>query len=309
MDCITAPQADLMIHCSTSLPNALDDKTKEFVMLLFQKIQAVNICGDYERRELWITAERGTIEDFGDYDDYLADGDVESREEFEELWLSEYPEPQEWYKLATMIYENAYFVFLNGKLILQISLEESAEYALDRSKLVKWLLSAAEGCINMLKDGTYNAYVDANLPYRKRIGKILREDFWRIFSGEKEAYLQDISREEIQRFGELINEQPLSSPTTRLPEMSAGLFFDCCQSGYGANHYYGIDTLSPKELYQAHADRRDDGLLGLNEDSADEFSEWYHDKTIRAVTHGRFAAAVILHIFPCMSIVTSAVGG
>ena len=250
MDCITAPQADLMIHCSTSLPNALDDKTKEFVMLLFQKIQAVNICGDDKRRELWITAERGTIEDFGDYDDYLADGDVESREEFEELWLSEYPEPQGWYKLATMIYENAYFVFLNGKLILQISLEESAEYALDRSELVKWLLSAAEGCINMLKDGTYNAYVDANLPYRKRIGKILREDFWRIFSGEKEAYLQDISQEEIQRFGELINEQPLSSPTARLPGMSAGLFFDCYRSGYEANRYDGIDTLSPKELYQ-----------------------------------------------------------
>jgi hypothetical protein len=45
---LTAPQVDLMIHRSAFLPNALDDKTKELVMLLFQKIQAVNICGDDE---------------------------------------------------------------------------------------------------------------------------------------------------------------------------------------------------------------------------------------------------------------------
>ena len=59
--------------------------------------------------------------------------------------------------------------------------------------------------------------------------------------------------------------------------MTAKLFFNCCRLGYEANNYDGTDKLSPKELYRTHADGRHDGLLDLKEDSADEFSAWYHN--------------------------------
>ncbi|MDR1538509.1 MAG: hypothetical protein LBU32_11045 [Clostridiales bacterium] len=277
---LSAPQADTMIHRAASVPASPDDNTKELILALLQKLQAIAVCGEDERRELWITARRGSIEDFGDYEDALAVGDVESWKEFRELWLSEYPEPQKWYLLAAQSYEDTRYIFLDGELTFQIQPGQPGEYYLDWSELARWLLSAVDESINALKAGTYNAHVNAYLPYRKRVGKILRENYWDIFAGEKEAYLQDITPNEIKRFAELMDGQLASSPASRLPEMTAGLFFDCCRLGYEANCYKGAGDLTPRELYRAYADGRHDGLLDLDEQSAEAFDAWFHDKTI-----------------------------
>jgi len=90
--------------------------------------------------------------------------------------------------------------------------------------------------------------------------------------------LKNITPDEIARFVNLIKNQPVDAPTTRLPEMTAALFFDCCRLGYEANRYEGIEKLEPKELYRSYADSRDEGLLRLDESSAETFNDWYHDK-------------------------------
>lgn len=136
-----------------------------------------------------------------------------------------------------------------------------------------------EKAITSLKSGEYNEYVSKNLPYRKRIGKILKEDYWRIFPEEKEDYLKEIEPEEIARFIELIKEQSTDRQMFRLQEMTAGLFFDCCRLGYEANRYERIEKSTPKEMYRTHADGRDKGLLNLDELSAKAFDAWFHDKT------------------------------
>lgn len=118
-----------------------------------------------------------------------------------------------------------------------------------------------------------------NLPHKKRLGKILREDYWSILPEEKEEYLKDIAPDEITRFVNLIKNQPVNAPELRLPEMTSGLFFNCCRLGYEASSYEGIEKLSAKELYRKHADGRDEGLLSLDESSAEAFEAWCHDKT------------------------------
>ncbi|MDR0468731.1 MAG: hypothetical protein LBH09_02015, partial [Peptococcaceae bacterium] len=173
-------------------------------------------------------------------------------------------------------------------------------YADDLSALARWLLSSAEACVAALKAGSYNAYVNENLPYGKRRGKIMREDYWRIFPEEKEAYLRDISPEEIQRFTGLVEAQPPNAPSKRTYKMTSGFFFDCCRLGYAANHYQGAEALSPKELYRAFADGRDDGLLEVEEDSIDAFDFWYNDITMRSgypweVCRGRAGAGISLY--------------
>ena len=50
--------------------------------------------------ELWLRAERGTIEDFGSFEELRADGQVESFEEFETWWHSEFPEEAAWFHFA-----------------------------------------------------------------------------------------------------------------------------------------------------------------------------------------------------------------
>ncbi len=219
---------------------------------------------------------RLALEDYGSYEDFLADGEVETCEEFNNWWLSEYPESQKWYELITTVYKGVSYIFLDGKLLFQVTPDEKSAYELDWSDFAEWLLAAVGKCIEALESGTYNTYVNENLPYRKRLGKILREKYWHIYVGEKEEYLKDITQEEMKRFSDLIQQQTENAPPTgRLSEMTAGRFFDCCRLGYEANQYDGIGKLSPKELYRSHADGRDDGLLSLPEDSAEAFADWF----------------------------------
>lgn len=225
---LPAPQVDTLIYRAEKLYKISDEKTKGLVAELFQKLQSVAVCGDDELRELWLTAPRGAIEDFGNYEDYMEDSEVESREEFEELWLSEYPDLQKWYKLSTTVYKGIYSVFINNKLVLQINPEPLEQYPYDKSELAEWVLTAAKETIASLKSGSYNEYVSNDLPYRKRLGKILREDYWSIFPEEKEEYLKNITPDEITRFINLIKNQPVDAPESRLQEMTAALFFNCC---------------------------------------------------------------------------------
>jgi hypothetical protein len=276
---LSAPQLDDLVFRVEHLYEVTDDRTRGLVLELFHKLKSIAVCGDDERRELWLTALRGSIEDFGDYETYLEDGEVESREEFEELWLSEYPDPQKWYLLAAVVYKDIYSVFIDHKLVLQINPASQEQYPYEKSELAAWLLTAVNEAIASLKAGSYNEYVSKNLPYCKRLGKILREDYWRIFLEEKGEYLKDIDPDEIARFTDLIKKQSADSPESCLREMTAALFFDCCRLGYEANNYKGIENLTLKDMYRAQADGRDDGLLNLDETSSGEFEAWYHDKT------------------------------
>ena len=52
-----------------------------------------------EVKMIWLKIPRGTLEDFGDFQQILDDGEVKSREEFEELWHEEYPDEYKWYQL------------------------------------------------------------------------------------------------------------------------------------------------------------------------------------------------------------------
>jgi len=280
MSNIYAPQLDDLIQRASGSASVPDKTTKSQVLALLETLEALEICGDDERKELWLWAKRGSIDDFGAYEEYLEAGEVESREEFQELWEYYYPEPMKWYQLITITYNKVHYVFFGDELVFEIHPEPQQDYSVDNSELAAWLISASEHAIQLLQAGSYNDYLVDNLPYKKRLGKILRSDYWRIEPEFKEAHLEGISPEEIQRFVQQIATQPERSPEARLPHMTSGLFFECCKLGYGANRYKNANTASARELYLANADGRDDGLLELDEQSADEFSRWYHDKSI-----------------------------
>ena len=279
---LPAPKLDNLIEYTKRTMNALDGNTSRLVFDLFRKLQAIAACGDDERRELWLAVERGDIKDFGEYDDYFECGEVENREEFEALWLSYYPEPLKWYKLVATIHSDEKYrtVFLDGKQIIEIDQRspKETEYEADHSELISWLLLSADTCIEQLKAGIYNDFISLNLPYRKRIGKLLRKEYWRIFPEHKDVYLESITPDEILLLAKHISEQSNDSPVGRLPEMTAGLFFDCCRLGYEANNYDGISELTPKELYYRHADGRDEGLKDVAEGSAKAFDKWYSNR-------------------------------
>jgi len=275
---IVAPLLDDLIERASGAADAPDDATKLQVLTLIDKIKTLDICGDDERRELWLWTKRGTIEDFGDYDEYLEYGEVESREEFHSLWWAYYPDELKWYKLTFMSYRDVNYIHCNGKLVFQTTVNPQHDYSVDNSELAMWLTGSVDQVIEMLKDDTYNQFVADRLSSCKRLGKIKRKHYWDIFPEYRQDYFTEINATEIEEFLDYISKQPKESPVTRLSQMTAGFFFSCCKMGYAANNYKNASDLSARQLYMNNADGRDDGLLELAEDSTEAFSDWYHNR-------------------------------
>ena len=269
-----APQLDTLIGHAKKQPAVIGKENRAALLRFFSQLQPIAACGEDERHELWIAAERGTLADFGDYEEYLDVGEVKTYEEFETLWQDYYPDPVKWYPLTTVVYQDYFSVFLDNELVLQITPDGERQNEYNKSELIAWLSTKADDCLALLKAGTYNDMIAQSLPERKRVGKILREDYWRVFPEEKAAYLKSITPEEIRSFTAMMQSSLPDTPPAQLPEMTVGLFLDCCCLGYEANNYEGVGQLSPRELYLAHADRRHDGLLDLPEDSAEAFADW-----------------------------------
>jgi len=49
------------------LVNSPDEATKAQVLILPDKLNVLEVCGDDERRELWLHVGNGTIDSFGNY--------------------------------------------------------------------------------------------------------------------------------------------------------------------------------------------------------------------------------------------------
>jgi hypothetical protein len=89
-----------------------------------KKVYAVFICvktiGDDELRETWLEVERGTIEAFGNFEEFKESGEVETMEDFEQLWKDYYPEETKWYKFQTAKYEENLYFYFGGKLLWSV---------------------------------------------------------------------------------------------------------------------------------------------------------------------------------------------
>ncbi|WP_352422209.1 hypothetical protein [Proteiniphilum sp.] len=120
---ISAPLLDNLIERAQMHPDLLVQTDKEHLLKIIDHLQCVAICGDDEYRELWFTVERGSIEEFGDYDDYLENEMVENREDFEELWKAYYPDPVKWYLFSVSRYNEEYFIGIDNKFTLHIKKE------------------------------------------------------------------------------------------------------------------------------------------------------------------------------------------
>ena len=79
------------IDCSFSY----DEASYGAIDRIFRLLYRLEPDPEHNSWELWLRAERGTIEDFGSFEDLREDGQVESYEEFEAWWRSEFPEEVE----------------------------------------------------------------------------------------------------------------------------------------------------------------------------------------------------------------------
>jgi len=58
---------------------------------IYHAMEKIKVQGDDDYRSIWIEVHRGTIDDFGTFEEYRDEEWVETPEEFHGLWLDYYP--------------------------------------------------------------------------------------------------------------------------------------------------------------------------------------------------------------------------
>jgi hypothetical protein len=277
IDMIAAPILDNLIAKAQSYLDLLSQSDKDNLQKVIDKLQCIAICGNDERRELWLTVERGSIEDFGDYNEFLENELVENQEDFEKLWKEEYPDSVKWYLLSVTHYSEEYFIFIDNKLTLHIknTLPEINES--HNNQLISWIDQAVDSCLDWLKKDSagYNQYVCQHLPFTRRTGRILRKQYWDIDPEEKEWMLKGLTNPDLDTLKTIVELSENEERTIFQGKMTSGMFFDCCKMGYKANGYSFDTELKPVDLYRKFADGRDFGLTQLDSDSPEVFEEWF----------------------------------
>ncbi len=252
-----------------------DEKSRALLDELFALLEQIKPSHENGALTLWFRAKRGPIEDYGDADELIAEGEFESREEFVLAWEQEFPNEIEWYEFSAVeVKEDGYrAVSLSHQLVIvQDQNRDLRDYRYDISEFAQWLVDSVKECIGMLRDGTYNSYIWEHLPPQHRVGTLCRRDYWDIWPEEKAAFFGDISVEDVAAFIRLASAQPKeqSAFTPRLASMTADDFFRFCSLGYAANGY-STNGLSPKKQYRRFADGRDEGLTDIDEESSKAF--------------------------------------
>jgi hypothetical protein len=279
-----APQIDAIIEGFKPEDNLITIATYLKLKDVYNVFSLIRSGNDDEMRYTWIEVERGPIDAFGDYKEFKESGLVKSPEEFEQQWKDYYPTGTKWYKFQTSQFRDEMLFYLNGKLFCTIQ-EKAPTTDFNSSvsdcfeQFVNWIQERILVEMSKLRQNPrgYNTYIQQNLSYAKRLGRIKRKDFWNIIGDAALMTDKNLGKETIRKLKVFAGAAKKKS-TPLLKEMTANMFLKICEICYDANDYFKNpdESLTPREKYLKLADGRDAGLRNIDGDSPEAFYEWYH---------------------------------
>ncbi len=235
---------------------------------------------------LWIRSERGRLQDFGAYEEFRDAGEVDSVEEFEELWRLEYPDEVQWRRLRVIRYRDRLFFHLDGKFEIEADLSSTRLVGIDVTqddcrRLVVWLLDRIRREVQrFVKDPeAYNREVERDLPLSRRLGRIRRRDLWQ--AALAPIRLDDeLGQKKLELFAQVVGGMDAGAV---LEELTLADYLGFCGTCYRANDYPGLEpSMTPRKMYRAMADNRDAGLLEIPPRDAAAFARWYRERQLGA---------------------------
>ena len=203
----TAPQLEYFVsssrHCINRNPKACTPATAEALEELFVEVRKLSPVFENGGRTIYCLVDRGPIEDWADYEDYLADEIVTNYAEFEEAWKRNYPYEKQWFEFSFLEDDsNGYKgIWVNNQLTINTMPNPFMNNdIIDEPEFVKWLTAKVRECINDIKAGTYNRKVREELAFELRTGTIIRNDLWEVFPEDKAEYFSDITDADCEEF-------------------------------------------------------------------------------------------------------------
>ncbi len=247
---------------------------------MFQLITRVQSKTEYRESvwpPIWLTVERElwdeVKQELTDEDDYD-----------HEAWHLDYPYGTEWLGVRFRRYEGVWSVYHpqlpaswrydpRTQAVSGFTESDDEEVTQSAYEYLTWIAAAVtEQLQAFLADPEkYNAFAEAHVPNRERVGQIRRRDLWQALPSDHHYLRDELRPDEVDEFvriaPELVDFKPIAELTRDAYLHAVAL----CYAGAG---YEGLDGLSPLAQYRKRADGRHDGLLDLPGDSAAAMAEW-----------------------------------
>ena len=301
---------------------AAGEKTKPMLIRLTQILDRLEPQGDDHLHTIWVKVKRPTFRQFYEYHygyeiPYKEAADEVIREA-KEYYADAYPHPKVWYRLSTKHFsldesEEFYAFFLDNNYAFSVN-DRNAKQEYDDPELLQWAIEEAELFVAEVQKNTYESHILRKIPFCYREGKIKRKDLWEACPEAKKEFFKNYKRKEINKFLSVFRSG--ETRNTPLRDMTARQFYEACAVVYKAldfhrknavylfeendaeRKHYGECEQTPKEMYYAIADGRDDGLKDVPLDDPAAFYQWL----CKEGPYYEFNGAHPWEIIPSMSI-------
>lgn len=234
---------------------------------------------------LWLPVERGTIEAFGEYEDFVEAGEVSNHDEFVALWREHYPTDiaidRRPFRL-TIDRERIVIVFAE-RLVITVDRENSTiggfRFVSDEVRaFLQWMLDEAEAEVERLAADPrgHGRYVESEVLPRRRFGKLSRRDLWMVVPAAT-RFDKELGDDVLRGFEALF-------PQTDRPRLTGTMtlkrFLQMCEIAYDANGYDHLrPNMTAREKYDRMADGRHEGLLDVSPaDDPRAFRRWFRER-------------------------------
>ena len=277
-------------------PRRSDDQTDKAVQRLYRAflpIASDPTLEDEERREAWITLDRGKPEDWCTYESYCEDaawdsGSAPTKEDWLNEWMEWFPDETYWHLILCNRYKDWITISVDNRVIIQTSPEEQAPY---HDELIdKYLIGLAEKvdqAVTTMRAGKYAQQIKESLPFDRRYGLIQRKKLWEVAEGDFDRDW-DLNAREAHLLADALRAQPSEQDVGRIASLTTGQYFDALKIGYqatGRNNendwFNGIPAEDGRAWYARFGDARDQSLLDIDPKSREEFEKWYSDNQHR----------------------------
>lgn len=232
--------------------------------------------GDDNVRYLWFRVAPGKPEDWGDYEQMKAWGDVEDYDEYLKMWKEYINEDTLWYRIsAGYVNDFHYMLISDGDHNLWDI--RSARYVHDKgdsslfkedySEVMSKIRMAINQCVDeILRDGgkNYMEFVEANLSYQKRTGIIPRRRLNEILGG---SWMDAFNRPK------LIEVLESNSQPTEYDRMILRTYMDLWAKCYLAVYPEKDEKKSPEEIFELYSSKGCEAIK-FNLDCEEDFIQW-----------------------------------
>lgn len=207
---IIQPIIGRLLHGPSLDEYTLDEKSFQLLLEIQKELSVFEPIEDDEARKIWIEIPRGTAGEMKAFDALIRekedDDDDDDLVEYQEALEQLYPRETQWLFLVTSTYHENTFLKISDRahncaIFTNRRLNKEC-YPHDMVWLLGPLLQLVKERVKEIASDTeaYNRYVDANVPYRQRSGKIRSNELNRILprmrmNVENRDYCTDVMKE------------------------------------------------------------------------------------------------------------------